>query len=61
MTSPCPLCKGKGWFETGLYGLENDPQPCPECNPVIAPTRGELAALAVCLLALIALIAVASW
>lgn len=46
----CPICKGKGWFETGLYGLENDPQPCPDCT-----------ALAICLLALVALIAVASW
>jgi len=37
MTAPnprCPICQGRGWFETGLFELEDDPQPCPDCNPV---------------------------
>jgi hypothetical protein len=30
----CPICRGKGWFETGVYGDTYDPQPCPNCNPI---------------------------
>lgn len=29
----CTICRGRGWFETFLYDVD-DIQPCPHCNPV---------------------------
>jgi len=47
----CPICKGIGWYEAPNYSgfvPTVEPTPCPTCNQVQAPTKGEAAALVIC-------------
>lgn len=53
----CTICHGKGWFETGLYQTEYDPQPCPHCNPVRPLRSVDIALIVVLLGSLICLVA----
>lgn len=54
----CPICQGRGWYETGLYETDWDPQPCPTCSPT-EPITSE-GWVAICLF-LGALLGIALW
>jgi len=57
----CKICKGRGWYETYRYELENDPQPCPDCNPCTPPTRGEIAFIGFCFVVFFVLMLLGAW
>lgn len=57
----CPVCQGRGWFETPYYSdfaPSTQVIPCPDCNPV-EPMGRTGCALAVAIFA--ALIALVAW
>jgi len=53
-TNPdCPICRGRGWYESEYLDAGIQILPCPECNPVDTGS-GPVALLIIVLLALLA-------